>query len=199
MKKSVLLVLAFLLSFSYAFSQNYPVDKGATIISGMASFSSLGYEDADNRITTIALLPMLNYFVAPNVFLGGVAELNRTSYGNDSQSSFAIGPSLGYAIGNEKSTAFPYIGVGFRYGKSSKSEVLISKGYSNIWFATTRRYEASRTDIVIGGGIIVPAKKHIGIIIDAGYHIMSTKPEYAYESYSSNLFSIDIGFAGLLF
>ena len=59
MKKFILSILIVLLGSTLVFPQQHAVDKGAVILSGMGSFTSMGVEDADNRTTTISFVPIL--------------------------------------------------------------------------------------------------------------------------------------------
>jgi hypothetical protein len=59
--------------------------------------------------------------------------------------------------------------------------------------------EGSGTDIFFGAGIVVPVKSHLGITIEAGYHMMDIKEKETDTSYSGNIFAIGIGIVGLLF
>ena len=104
------------------------------------------------------------------------------SYDGDSSTSLGIGPNVGYAFGRANSTMFPYLIAGFHYKRS------MSEGH--------RTFGA---DAIVGGGIVAPIKQHLGIVIEACYHIMDSKLVDANESTSSNAFIVGIGFAGLLF
>ena len=186
MKKCIFVLLIIVLGSSYAFSQGFAVDKGAAIISGMASFTSTKVKDAENSTTNIAAVPIVQYFIVPNIFIGGAVEFNSMSHGDYSSSSFGVGPAVGYAIGGKNSSTFPYLGGSFRFRSSSQDD-------------GTDEYKSSGTTIVIGGGVIAAVKDHIGIIIEAGYHIMSDKPEGADESTSSSMISVGVGISGLLY
>ena len=186
MKKCIFVVLLIMLSCSYAFAQNSPVDTGAAIISGMASFTSSKVKDAENSTTNIAVVPVVNYFIAPNIFLGGAVEYNSMKHGDYTSSSLGIGPSVGYAIGNKNSSTFPFIGARYMFNSSKDSD-------------GTNDDKATGTRIFIGGGLIAAVKDHIGIVIEAGYNIMSDKPDGADESTSSSMISVGIGISGLLY
>ena len=185
MKKVILFfVIATCISGSL-FGQSYAVDKGATIASGMASFSYSGgklYESTDGKgLTTISLSPAVNYLVIPNFFIGGSLGLTYQTRGDNSSTSLGIGPQLGYFIGNSESTAFPYLTAGFRYN------IISLTGYET----------ANGSDILLGFGVLVPMKGNIGFTIECGYHIMSVT--YSGESRSGNIISLGIGFSGLFY
>ena len=118
--KFKLLFLAILLftNISYLFAQEFAVDKGATFVAGLASFSNQSgelFEDYDgNNTTKFNLSPSINYFVAKNFFVGGGLEFAYEKQGDYKTNSIGIGPQLGYAFGNANSTSFPFFDVGVR-------------------------------------------------------------------------------------
>jgi hypothetical protein len=186
MKQFIMSILFIVLLTSIAFSQDYAIDKGSKIISGMGSYASQGgdlFENSDgDRATTIMLMPILNYFIAPNISIGGGVAYTSKSQGDYSIHTIGIGPTIGYFIGDSNSKSYPYLAAGIRY---------YSMGYDDD--------SISGTDIVIGGGVIAPVKDHIGIVIEAGYHIMNLKHKDWDESESGNIIMIGIGVAGLLY
>ncbi len=187
MKKIFISLVLMLSSLSIVYSQDYVIDKGAIIISGIGSFSSRGGDLFENyegyRLTTYMLMPNINYFVVSNFFVGGGIVYTRQKQGVDSQSTFGIGPTFGYALGQAKSKNYPYLAAGIRY-------------YS-LGFDTGE--SLSGTDIVIGAGLIAKVKENLGIIVEAGYHIMNLKYENSIKSESGDIISIGIGIAGLIF
>lgn len=124
--------------------QEYAIDKGASFIAGMGSFVSEGgdlfKESGSGRTTTVTFSPSYNYYVTSNVFLGGGLEWSNTS-GGESANSIGIGPQIGFAIGNSKSTVYPYFAVGVRYYN-------VTIGNSNSW----------GTGVNFGVGILIPLK-----------------------------------------
>lgn len=166
-------------------SQGSAIDKGSKIISGMGSYASQGgdlFEYYGDRTTTITLVPILNYFVAPNISIGGSVAYTHQSQGDNSSHSLGIGPTLSYFIGNSNSKSYPFLAVGIRYFSTGGNDDPIPG-----------------TDIVIGGGVIAPVRGHIGIVIEAGYHIINLKHKDWDRSVSGNIFMIGIGVAGLLY
>lgn len=161
--KSLFFAFVFLISTSNLFAQEFAVDKGATFISGVASFTSQGgelFEDYDgNNASTFNLSPNVNFFVAKNFFIGGGLEFAHEKQGDYTSNNIGLGPQIGYAFGNENSTAFPYFDVGLRYYGMS-----VDYGSGNS--------EGSGTDIFLGAGIVIPVKSHLGITFEAGYHMM---------------------------
>jgi outer membrane protein W len=186
MKKIILISLVLLLFHSFAFSQDFAVDKGSILFAGMASFSTSGgdlYENADgDRAMNITLEPSVNYFVIQNVGVGLKAQYSRDSQGDYTSSTLGIGPNLAYFLGDAESNMFPYLGAGFHYITNSVDD-----------------YTISGTDIAIIAGVLAPVKKNLGIMINASYHMMSLKHEDWDEAESGNIIMVGIGIAGMLY
>ena len=186
MKRIILSIL--LLSFiaTFAFSQEFAVDKGGFILSGTGSFTSQGgdlYEDFEgNRLSTFSLTSAANYFVVRNVFIGAGISYNRISQGDSSMSTIGIGPTVGYAFGKAEGKSYPYVATGIHFH---------SLGFDG---ETT-----SGTNILISAGMIFSVKKHLGLVLEIGYNFQNLKHEDWDESMSGNAFVISIGIAGLIF
>jgi outer membrane protein W len=128
------------------------------------------------------LAPAVNYFIMPNIGVGGSASYTRQAQGDDSYTTTAIGPSVAYYYGNAESTMFPYLGAGIRYNIMGDKDNKITG-----------------TDIAVGLGLLYPVKENIGIVIEAGYHIMNLKHEDWDESMSGNIIMVGVGVAGILY
>jgi hypothetical protein len=156
-------------------------DKGAILISGMASFSSQGgdlFEDIEeNRLTTIAIVPSVFYFVIPGLGIGADASYNRQSQGDNALYTLGIGPKVGYFL-DSGSAAIPYVagGGGFTTIGNGDSE-------SGYYFK-------------VGGGVLL-RKDHLAVAFEAGY--MYTSFDIEGESFSGNAITVGVGFAGFLF
>ncbi len=168
-------------------AQDFAVDKGASIISGVVSFESSGGDlYGSNRNTLFVFAPSFSHLVARNFFIGGTIEYAGQWNGSYSATQIAFGPHLGFAAGNESSTSFPYLAAGFRYITSSSNygRFLGSSSFSG-------------TEISLGAGVIVAMKKHLGL--NAGFNFDITTLGKDGNSSSGNTFSIGLGLSGLLF
>jgi len=186
MKKIILSILLLSFSATFAFSQDYAVDKGGFILSGTGSFTSQGgdlYEDFEgNRLATFSLTSTVNYFVVRNVFIGAGLAYTRMSHGDASMSTIGIGPTVGYAFGKAESKSYPYIDTSIHfYSIGADGET------------------TSGTNILISAGMIFSIKEHLGLILEIGYNFQNLKHEDWAESESGNAFVISIGIAGLIF
>jgi len=192
MKINQLLLVTYCLGiYSIINGQEYALDKGATFISGIGSFTSSGgdlFEDGDNnKLIMLSLSPSFNHFITNNFFIGGGFELSNQKQGDFSTNSIGIGPQIGYAVGNSSSTVFPYFSAGLRY-------YTITADYGSLGDTNV-----SGTDIILGFGVLVPIRTHLGLAIEGGYHILDLKEKDSDSSASGNILSIGIGIAGLLF
>jgi len=190
MKKVASIILVSILFFSFALSQDFAVDKGSMIISGMGSYENESgdlYENNDGESRNkLDLTTKYNYFVAQNIAVGGNLNYLMASQGDYSQTTLGIGPTAGYFIGNAESEMYPYLAAGISY----LHQGMKSENYDNT---------ISGTDITVSGGIIIPVKNHIGFTAELGYHMKSLKEEDADESISGNIISLNIGISGLLY
>jgi hypothetical protein len=187
----VLLITAILLFAGSAYSQNFAVGKKAWIISGAVEFSSSSgdlYENENgDALTTISFIPSADYFVVPNVFVGGMISYSSASQGDFSMSALGIGPEVGYALGKAESKVFPFAKIGFQY-------------LSNSWDSGDGTEKETGSDVTIAIGVIFPVKQHIGITPQLSYHIQSLKGDWeGAESVSGNILSVGVGITGLVY
>ncbi len=173
---------------SNAFSQDYALDKGATILSGTGSFISQGgdlFQDSKgNNSNIFTLVPTINYFIVPNVAIGAGLAYTNYSQGDFNSSSIEIGHSISYFVGDQDSNNYPYFFGAIHYSNSSS-------GRQNI----------SGSDINFGIGLITPIQDrgHLGFVMEAGYHILNLKNDSWSQSVSGNKIAIGIGIVGMIF
>jgi hypothetical protein len=190
LNKCLFVVLVLCLVVGTAFSQDFAVDKKAWIISGTVEFSSSSgdlYENSDgDALTEIAFVPAADYFVAPNIFVGGMISYVSWSQGDASVSTMGIGPEVGYAFGNADSKVFPFAKAGFQY-------LSVSYDYGS---GTDK---VTGSDITITLGVILPVMQHIGITPQLSYHIQSMKGDWdGAESEDGSIIRVGAGIAGLV-
>ncbi len=169
------------------FAQEYAVDKGASIISGVVSFESSGGDlYGSNRNTLFVFAPSFSHLVSRNFLIGGIIEYAGQWDGSYNATQIAFGPHLGFAAGNETSTTFPYFVAGFHYITSNSN-------YGSFFGSTS----LSGTEISLGAGAIVAMKKHLGMNVSFNFDFASLGNDG--NSRSGNTFSIGLGISGLLF
>lgn len=113
--------LCMLLFFSAsAFAENFPTNKGSSLLSGELSFSSISGSSL-SRQNIFNLNSSFVYFIIPNFGLGGDLGLNTTN----SITSFTIGPNVSYFFGGKpkdnkiKGLFYPYLTTSFLVLSSS--------------------------------------------------------------------------------
>jgi hypothetical protein len=190
---NLLFVLCFTGLSAMLYGQDYAVDKKATLLSLTGSYINSGgslFEDSyHNKSTTISFSPSVSHFVSKNFFIGGGFATSVQSQGSSTAKSFAIGPVLGYAFGTSASTAFPYFDLGLRY-----YNLTTDNGYNS------NNYDAAGREAFMDFGVIFPIKSHIGLTFEGGYHSLKLKmKDYTKASKSGSIFSLSMGFVGLLF
>jgi len=184
--KALLLIFYFFGLCISVSAQTYAIDKNAKIISGLGSYLSQGgdlfVDPGGNNAKIINFAANINYFIFKNFFIGGGIEFSNESTKNYKSNSTGFGPQMGYVFGNAQSIAYPFLDLGIRRYE-------ISLDYAN----------ASGYDIFFGFGMIIPVKSHIGLVFEGGYHTLNLKDNHNDNSISGNIFSLSVGFAGLLF
>ncbi|QZT37738.1 outer membrane beta-barrel protein [Halosquirtibacter xylanolyticus] len=186
MKLRSLLILLVLLCSNSIMAQRYAISKGAVMIGGAAGYTSISHKGSEISTSQLTLSPELNCFVANKFFIGGGIDFKYQSQGEASSSGMGIGPQIGAVFGNEYSQAFPFLKMGVRY-------------YNETLDVSNTNTKISGSDFFFGGGVIISARDHLGITIEAGYHMMNLSEENYESSVGVNQFEIKIGFAGLLF
>lgn len=192
MKTRFALLAIVLVAFcSRSYGQACAVDKGASFITGMASFMSQGgdlfQDNESNRATTLTLSTSVNHFVSNNFFIGGGFEISTQAQDYVKTNSLGIGPQIGYAFGKPGSPVYPYLDAGLRYYRMA-----VDYGpYGNT--------KAGGLDIFVSAGLLVPIRTNLGIAIEGAYHMMDLKYQDFHDSQSGNIFSFGIGIVGLLF
>jgi hypothetical protein len=159
-----------------------PIDKGSLVLDGSAFFSTQSgdlYEDFDldgdstsggSSRTTISVMPMIAYFVAPGLLVGGEFRFTRQSVGDEKDTYFGFGPTAGYffnlqpARANARGTVYPYVKAFFSYGKQK------------------REREDSDTEGTLmsfggQGGLVYMLSNSVGADLSARYSLDTVDPE----------------------
>lgn len=196
--KRLLIVVCFVVFlFSYSNAQNFAVDKGATCISGMASYINKSgdlYEGSGGgQVSRFSISPIANHFIFKNIFVGvGGDYIHETGGVYSSTNTYTVGPQIGYAYGDENSAAFPYLSIGGRY-------MWAKYDHNDPYFQS----KTNGTDFFASLGVIVPIKDHVGLIFQGSYHMIRQQYESDFNEYeydkNGSVVSLGIGIAGLLY
>ena len=184
--KKYILALFLIYLFPQVFSQEYALDKGSKMISGLGSFNNKGgdlfanYEG--NRATSIMFMPSFDYFFSEKKSIGGTIEFSSLFQGTYRYFTIGIGPEFDYFIGKSESKNFPFFEGSIRY-----------------YHIGDANEPKSGLDGLLGFGIICPIGEHTGIVIKTQYHFLYLYNKEWEEYLSGNKIMLGIGIAGLLF
>ena len=166
--------------------QGFAIGKGASMITGMASFSNRGsatVNGSSESVTTITFTPSMDYFLFNHFFVGGGLSYSSQTQNSTNVTGLAFGPEIGYAFGKPDSKVFPYLNAGWNYLNSKVDESYY--GSPNL----------SGSDLSFGFGFIIPVKSHFGLVLQGKYDTIN----YSGSSQSVNVISLNFGVVGLLF
>jgi len=165
---------------SMASAQKQPIDKGSFNIGGSFSLSTAsGDLYGDESVTSIAFLPGVRYFVINNLAVGVDLMVQSESYGEDSDTTFGIGPVVAYFFRIKSDKIYPYIGAGFAYASNSQS------GHT---------YSTTGFQIRFGGGAAIMVKPNLAVIAELIYAIESMSyGSWPSESGGRLMFSVGLG------
>ena len=76
-------------------AQQPALEQGSALLSGQASFTVQDTGD-DDKATTIALSPYVQYFFSTGLAIGGELQFSRTSQGDRTFTTYGIGPAISY-------------------------------------------------------------------------------------------------------
>lgn len=165
---------------------DYAIGKGSFTLGGEASLSSYGGDryGENERLRAVRFNPDVMYFLVSHLAVGGSFSISSSSWGDNSSSTFGIGPAVGVWFGRPNSSLFPFV-------------------MANIFFRESQsdRYSYSMTSYQASAGIDLMLAKNIAL---------TTKISYAVESHSSesgdfvtddnaNEFTLGVGFRAFVF
>ncbi len=182
MRKAIVICVTvlFLLPSILTAQAEFATDKGSMLVGGSASFTSSGGDaQGDDRYNILQINTKIMYFIALNLAIGGNFQFINQSYGDDSQTSVAIGPTIAYFFGQPDSRTIPFIGASFTYGN-------VSDAYS-------------QTSFSVGGGMVFMFARNIGLTTEASYQFESYSPEGSSDSVSGNTFGIALGISAFIY
>jgi len=163
--------------------QGFAIGRGATMITGLASFTSTGYSSGSDHTSVLTITPSINYFILDHFFIGGGFSYSNQSLNSGNITGLAIGPEIGYAFGKQDSKAFPYINAGWNF-QSTK--------FDQSFYGLT---DNNGSGVCFGLGMIIPLRSHVGFVLEGKYN----KLNYSELNESVDVISLNFGIVGLLF
>ncbi|MBU1708052.1 hypothetical protein KKB28_09105 [bacterium] len=199
MKRTTAFLCMLLFLSGAAFSQDFAIDKGALLVSGMLEYSSHTGDMYEGRYfhrsTEFAFTQTYDYFIDTRIFVGLRTTFTRTTEGDNSKThGFGGGPEVGFAFGKTESQVFPYAKIGYQYlAEHSKYQAFTGYGYQ------TSEWDAVQTEIIYSTGVIVPIKKHFSVTCELSYRMQSKKYDDSDDSIKGNILKFGVGLSGLFF
>jgi hypothetical protein len=199
MKRTSTFVCMLLFLSGAAFSQDFAIDKGALLVSGVLEYTEHTGDMYEgyffHRSTEFAFSQTYDYFLESRIFVGLRTALTRTTEGDNSRTyGYGGGPEVGFAFGKAESQFFPYAKIGYQY-LDEHGEYEAFTGYEY----QTSEWNARWTEIIYSVGVIVPIKKHFGVTCGLSYRMQSRKYDDSDDSVKGNILKFGVGLVGLFF
>lgn len=168
-----------------AAAQDWALGRGSIAVGGSASFTSTGGEvngnESDDRLTTIALAPSLQFFLTERFSFGGSLSFAYASEGDDSITTWGIGPAATYYFGEHGRSTHPYLGAGVDFSRQSDDS----------------SEDRDRTGFRGAAGLLFLLSEAIGIHAELFYR--STSSEAGNVDIDTNTVGLAVGFSAFLF
>ena len=98
--KVISTLVAAMLSLSYVWAADYPIDKGSFTLEGSMFMQYQGGDlyqgSSEDGLLMLDFSPDVKYFVSPGAFVGLSFSLQSLSQGNASADYLRFGPTIGY-------------------------------------------------------------------------------------------------------
>lgn len=92
-----------------ASAQDYAIDRGSMIVGGTGSLTSESSSFSGDRRWDLRIQPSTQYFVTPNVAVGGSLLFQAAGIGDDSNVFVGAGPAFSYYFGGQDRSVYPYV------------------------------------------------------------------------------------------
>ena len=129
--KKLYLVSAILLLLNFLTFGQSLLGQGTFSINGNISFTSYYEKNSENDRTIFIFNPSFDYFLIDNLSLGLTFNFSNISLGENSSSSWGIGPSLRYYFLAAENIR-PFTGVGYSYATENTPVSNKDIKYNNI-------------------------------------------------------------------
>ena len=175
----------------------YAIDSGSFIVGGGIRFTSFGGDDNQERITLVAVNPIVQYFVVPHLALGGAFDVRHVS-GSElenraSTSTIGIGPRVGYYFGHSGWRVYPFVA-----GTVFVSRFIINE-LSVPQLGTLDPPDRTIVDLQPSGGAAFMISKNVAITGEVFYRLNFTEFEGESERVDANEFGLRFGVAAFVY
>lgn len=190
MNKTLIILLILLSTAGFSTSgvaEKFPTGKGSKLIKGGFTFSSAGgdmYKYGDSRVTTLDFYPSISVFIAPRLAVGSEFIISRTAVGDESVTTWGIGPQIMYFFGgnqpqkNIHGSVYPYLHGAFYYERTTNQD----EYYGEVWKTTI-----SSKDFDLGFGICYMLSNALGLFGEASLRIRNITSEEDFNMSSNNI------------
>jgi hypothetical protein len=181
---------------AFAQSRSTPVSKGAWLISGSAGFSRSHDDLTDQNQTNAGASPTALRFVASRFAIGGTLSASYSKSGSSKFTSYGIGPSARFFLGDTASRWLPFINASvFPQWSTSKSTIFVNGISTSI--------TGDQTAIALDGslGITRILVSHVGATGEAYYTRFnrSSNTNGTSRDYTVNIFGARFGLSVFLY
>jgi hypothetical protein len=175
---------------------DYAIDSGSFIV-GCSVSSRASAETMEDRGLLVSVNPILQYFVAPHLALGGAFDVRHVS-GSDLEnraatSTVGIGPRVGYYFGDSGWRVYPFLG-----GTVFVSRFIIHE-QSVPQLGTLDPPDRTIVDIQPSGGAAFMIAKNVAITGEVFYRLNFTEFEGESDAVDSNEFGLRFGVAAFVY
>lgn len=164
-----------------------PIDQGSILIGGGLGFDyTMGdlYENVNgDAAMNINLTPEFGYFVMPSLMVGADLVVEFFSQGDASQTTWGIGPMVGYYLDLGGNT-YPYGKLAFRYRMT-----------------TDDNYSVTSMEIPVSVGALFMVAKNVGIDVYLNYSFdtMDMEKPVDMDSQSGSDIGINVGISAFIY
>ncbi len=176
---------------------DYATDSGSFIVGGSVSFTSFGGDNRQDRVTLVSVNPILQYFVAPHLAVGGAFDVRHVS-GSDlenraSTTALGLGPRFGYYFGDSGWRVYPFLA-----GTVFVSRFIIHE-LSVPQLGTLDPPDRTIVDIQPSGGAAFMIAKNVAITGEVFYRLNFTEFEGESDAVDANEFGLRFGVAAFVY
>jgi len=149
--------------------------QGSTWLGGGLTYSSIGFENVDTRISSVRIEPILRFFPVDHFMMGPIIAWNGNFIEHSNANQFDIGAEIGGVFSSDNKT-FTYLRTG------GSISLLSGNAMADSYTGFT---------VPIAGGVIFPCGDIFGIQLEPYYSITWI------EESSLNVFGVNIGICGM--
>jgi hypothetical protein len=165
-----------------AAAQTPALARGSILLDGSAGFTVTD-AGGDDNFTTFSLAPSALFFLSDGLALGGSVNLTISSVGDNTSTSYGIGPALSYYFVQDGSM-HPFVEGSVRYARSSTEVAGQDLDFDEFGFR-------------LGAGLLFLLSDAVGV--DAGLFFDRTEGDNGLLEQTLTTFGLAIGVSAFVF